>query len=292
MSRMQRFKGGVWQAIGAISPSLELALRKRFSRSHGENWGYRTRVARSSSDNAFIPRVPEAGRLVDGFQIMHNGLRVLAGSYYGDGPITLLRKNKGVHEPQEERAFQEVLKAIKPGGVILELGAYWAFYSMWFCKEVPHARAFMVEPLKENLRFGERNFAANGFTGHFTQAYVGAKTSLADDGIKVICVDGFLEEHGIERLAILHCDIQGFELEMLHGAGHAIEQRRIDWLFISTHSDELHRECEAFLSQRGFVTLASVPMSESFSVDGVLVMRAQETSAIPALTISRRRQAT
>ena len=63
---------------------------------------------------------------------MHNGVLVQRGSYYGETATVLLELNRGVHEPQEERIFQEVLPYIPAGGSILELGAYWGFHSIWF----------------------------------------------------------------------------------------------------------------------------------------------------------------
>jgi hypothetical protein len=288
MSRLQRFKSFVWRSVQAVSPDLERQLRRRFSRSYHENWGYRTRQARACPDNAFIPRVPNAGMIVDGYQIMHNGLKVVLGSYYGEGPIRLLQKNKGVHEPQEERIFQEVLKTLAPGSVIVELGAYWGFYSMWFCRQVPQGRAYMVEPMAENMAYGEKNFAANGLKGHFTQAYVGKEPGVAEDGTRIIGVDDFLDKQAIEHVTILHSDIQGFEVEMLQGCARSIRQGRISWFFVSTHNEELHAACEQFFKENGFVIEASVTPAQCYSTDGVLVARAPGVTGIPPLSLSRR----
>lgn len=288
MTRLQRFKAGVWNALHNISPALEHQMKRRFSHSYHENWRYRTRLVRSSPDNDFIPRVPDAGLVAGRYQIMHNGLKIVAGSYYGDGPIRLLQKNRGVHEPQEERVFQEVLKAIRPGEIILELGAYWSFYSMWFCKEVPQARPFMVEPVAANIEFGRQNFAANGYDGHFVHAFVGAASGVAEDGTKIICVDDLAAELAIGHIAILHADIQGFELDMLQGCGRMFREHRIDWCFISTHSEDLHAACERHLSEQGFVIIASSSLAESFSWDGLLVARASRVASIPPIHLSKR----
>ncbi len=288
MSWLQRFKALVWKSIQWVSPALERQLRRRFSRSYHENWGYRTRQARACPDNAFIPRVADAGKIVNGYQVMHNGLKVVLGSYYGEGPIRLLEKNRGVHEPQEERVFQEVLKTLSPGGTIVELGAYWGFYSMWFCQQVPDARAYLVEPMAENMDYGQRNFAANGFKGRFTRAYVGKAPGVAEDGTRIIGVDDFLEKEAIGHVTILHSDIQGFELEMLEGSAKSIEQGRISWFFISTHNEDLHAACERHLREKGLVIEASITPEQCYSTDGVLVARAPKVTGIPPLSISRR----
>lgn len=291
MTRMDHLKAGVWNVCRRISPALEHQLRRRFSRSYWDStlaWKERARTVMSCPDNEFIPRTQEAGQISDGYQLMHNGLKVAVGSYYGSGPVKLLAKNRGVHEPQEERVFQEVLKVIPPGGTMVELGAYWAFYSMWFCKEVPNARVYMVEPAEVNLEFGRTNFRANGFDGHFTRAYVGGAPAIAEDGTRIICVDEFMAEHRLAHLDILHSDIQGFELEMLKGAEEVINRNGVDFMFISTHTEELHHQCEEFLTRRRFSTIASVPPSQSYSVDGVLVMRAAHAPMLGPIPISHR----
>ena len=219
---------------------------------------------------------------------MHNGLKVLVGSFYGEETKVLFSKTKGVHEPQEERIFGSVLKLIKPGSVMVELGAYWGFYSMWFCKEVARARPFLIEPIASHLEFGRKNFSLNGFRGDFTQAYVGRASSLSQDGSQVICVDDFAREKGIEQIAILHSDIQGFESDMLRGAEKMIREGRIDYYFISTHSENLHADCEAYLRQRGMKVLASINLAESFSMDGILVCANPAAVQPEPIELSRR----
>jgi hypothetical protein len=82
-----------------------------------------------------IPKVANAGEvesLTDGtrVQIMHNGVRLLAYSYYEDWTVEVIRRCRGHHEPQEERIFYEVLKHISDQAVMLEVGAYWCYYSL------------------------------------------------------------------------------------------------------------------------------------------------------------------
>ena len=64
-------------------------------------WRRRIDEVISSPDNAAIPRVPDAGKLQGHVLTMHNGVRVCANGYYGNGILNMLIENKGVHEPQE-----------------------------------------------------------------------------------------------------------------------------------------------------------------------------------------------
>src|SRR5688572_22798103 len=109
-------------------------------------WKNRITLVKQSPDNAKVHHATNAGQIFNDHQLMHNGLKITLGSYYDYGNTILLQENKGVHEPQEEYIFQEVIKFIPPGGCMFELGSYWAFYSMWFASEIQHARCIMIEP--------------------------------------------------------------------------------------------------------------------------------------------------
>jgi len=242
-------------------------------------------------DNAFIPRVAEAGRLERGWITMHNGIQVGALGYYGSGVLNMLMQNRGVHEPQEERAFGEVLRSIPAGGAMVELGAYWGFYSLWFNRAVPQARSFLIEPKSANIESGRRNFRHNGASAEFERAFVGAAEKPSLVGAPTISVDGFCRRRGFERLAMLHSDIQGAEVAMLEGACDMLGREAIDYVFISTHSNELHRLCTELLVGHGYRILASADLQETYSHDGLLVACSSRITAPSQIEISVRSSA-
>lgn len=249
-------------------------------------WRRRIRDVISSPDNAHIPRCEGAGVLDGGVLTMHNGIKVGGLSYYGAGIMNLLMQNKGVHEPQEERAFQDVLPWIGEGGAMLELGAYWGFYSLWFAESVAGARNFLLEPVIDNLEAGSLNFKLNGRQAVFEQAFVGEADQQGP--IPTVSVDSFMQRHAIDRLAILHSDVQGAELGMLHGAAQAFRSRLIDFLFVSTHGNDIHADCLRFIEENGYRILASANLDESFADDGVIVAISPEAQGPDALEISKK----
>ncbi|MEO1448474.1 MAG: FkbM family methyltransferase [Bacteroidota bacterium] len=234
-----------------------------------EDWKARIKMVQEAPDNALIPRHPDAGKLIGGDFVMHNGIRINPMSYYSSGNLVLLEANKGVHEPQEEYVFQEVLKSLEPGSVMIELGAFWAFYSLWFQEVVPEAKSYMVEPV--NVWQGQENFRLNRKKGVFKKAMVGAKPAKLDNGEEVVSVDSFVKAQNISRIDILHSDIQGYELDMLKGCEEVLRQGLVRYFFISTHSNELHDACVDFLKEAGFEILNSVNKDQSYAFDGLLV---------------------
>jgi len=195
----------------------------------------RFREVISDPINLLIERVPEAGLVQGSDVILHNGNRVpIVGnhSYYG-GFSNILALNRGVHEPLEEYVFQEVMRRMPEAPTMLELGAYWGHYSMWLKRLRPQASVILVEPEASYIAAGKHNFNRNGFTGEFIQAFVGNGRFE---------VDGFLQSRGMAHLDILHVDIQSYEAEMMAGARGALDRAAIDYMFVSTHSQALHRQ--------------------------------------------------
>ena len=213
--------------------------------------------------NLLIERVPMAGLVTDDKITLHNGLVVPTGVYYGDFS-SILAINRGVHEPLEEYVFQEVLHQLDPAEPIemIELGSYWAHYSMWLKSRFPEARTTCVEPDYENLEAGRANFALNGMSGTFIQAMV------AD---KKFRIDAFLAKEPPRTIDILHADIQGYEIEMLIGSAKSLADRHIQRIFVSTHSQELHQNVIEFLKKLGYRIDVSADYSdETTSCDGLI----------------------
>ena len=252
-------------------------------------------------DTESIPKVPGSGELFSengrSFQRMHNGLKIPEGIYHEAWMVEIIRHLRGHHEPQEEKVFWRVLQEIPPGACMMELGAYWGYYSMWFQKSVPGAVCHLIEPNADKLVSGKQCFAANGMTGSFTRAFIG---SVSDpnaifedwDGKKYpvakVCLDDYLAEHRISFIHLVHSDIQGDELDMLLGARRALEENRIGYFFISTHSGKIHESCLAFLKERRFHVVSAYTPTESYSEDGLIVARAPTLPGVRKVKISKR----
>ncbi|MEM7685051.1 MAG: FkbM family methyltransferase [Pseudomonadota bacterium] len=244
-----------------------------------------------------VPRVDDAGecRVDDSgyaVQIMHNGLKVLYGRYYGNWVNEIIKRLNGVHEPQEEWVFHSILPHVASGSAMIELGCYWGYYSMWFAKAVPEARNFLVEPHPRQMQTARTNFEINGLSADFTIGYVGSypeqKKKIQEQRVGELprfTIPEFMDLKGLDRIGLLHSDIQGHEEEMLDGAREVLAQRRIDWLFISTHGRR-HPACREILTDAGYRLLAEHGVGGSASADGLLVAQNPDLPEIPPIEIS------
>jgi Methyltransferase FkbM domain len=224
--------------------------------------------------NVLIERVPQAGTVEGNDVYLHNGNRVPVsgdGAYYGSFS-SLLVINRGVHEPVEEFVFQEILKRVQTAPRMIELGAYWAHYSMWLKRVKPQAVVIMVEPDPKNLAAGQANFGRNGFEGEFIQASVGKGHWELDD---------FFATRGLAHLDILHVDIQGAEAELLDGGRRTLGNAQVDYLCVSTHSQALHRSVADALTGLGYrVEVSSDFDNETTSSDGFIFAASQRVQPI------------
>ena len=238
-----------------------------------------------------VPRRPGAGQLqvladATRVQIMHNGIRVLAGGYCGEWMTQLIARCRGCDEPQEERVFHEVMARLPSNATMLELGGYWSFYSLWFLSRGKNRRAVVVEPDPKHLRVGQINARLNALAPTFIHGFAGGTASPAmrfqteESGeilVPRVSVPHLMEVQAIERLDLLHCDIQGAEFEALSSCTELFERRRIQFVFISTHDFRIsghpltHQRCLTVIRNCRGQIIAEHDVHESYSGDGLIV---------------------
>lgn len=218
--------------------------------------------------------------LKEGVLTLYNGVKVYNQSYYGNFSDILLLNN-GVHEPSEEYLFQKVLSRIKnKSPLMIELGSYWAFYSMTFLKEFENGKTICVEVGDEELQIGKTHYRLNEFKGDFIQAKVGNGGWSVDD---------YVQQNKITKIDILHSDIQGYEKEMLEGARITLQNRLVDYMFLSTHSNDLHDECIRILHDCNYKVIAQVNLTNTYCEDGIILAVSpdikMDSIALPQRTI-------
>jgi FkbM family methyltransferase len=251
---------------------------------------FRIAMTTSCRDCDNIPKVPRAGSVVEEngqhVQIMHNGVRVIAGGYDGDWMTEIIKQLKGHHEPQEEAVFHEILKALPERATMVELGGYWSYYSLWFLQSAPqHRRSIVVEPDPHHLDVGRLNASLNGRSIEFIQASVGEVVSDLIEFeshtsgtilIPQVSIPSLMRDRNIEILDILHCDTQGAEISVLKSCMNLLKEKRIRFGVFSTHARDFtndsltHQRCLAMIQAFGGQILAEHEVHESYSGDGLI----------------------
>ena len=253
----------------------------------------RTLMTISCADCAAIPKVADAGRVIsspDGsIQVMHNGLKVVAGGYYGDWMTHVIRALRGHHEPQEELLFNQIIDSTRNNSLFVELGSFWSYYSLWYLHSVPGSRAICVEPDPANLELGRRNVTLNGFANRvgFYQAYIGEvalegcpfRTESTQEQVILPCfnMDRIRELSNDQTVEVLHIDAQGAELGFLQSMRGAVAAGAVRFLVVSTHHSSIsgskttHQDCVRAIRAMNGTVLAEHDVQESFSGDGLII---------------------
>jgi len=125
---------------------------------------------------------------------------------------------------------------------------------MWMKQVAPDAQTICIDVDPECLGIGWSHYTLNGFTGIFQNYRIGSSG---------IPVQG--------RIDLLHCDIQGDEVEMLIAEAGRFNRSMIDYVFISTHSMNGHNQCTDLLIQYDYHIIAEVDPAHTFCEDGIIV---------------------
>jgi FkbM family methyltransferase len=252
----------------------------------------RVRLTTSCRDADRIPKVDNAGTVLatpDGpVQVMHNGVLIVEGCYYGEWMTDIIRTLRGHHEPQEEVVFHEIverLAADTPRPTMFELGAFWAYYSLWALQRIPDTRVILVEPDPNNLQVGRANLALNGRRADILQAAVGSDAEpphtffCESDGqtrlVPTESLPSLLTRFDVPFLDLLLLDVQGAELAVLEGARDVLAER-VRFVMVSTHHHAIsgdpatHQHCLQLLRDLGAHIVAEHTVAESFSGNGLI----------------------
>lgn len=239
-----------------------------------------------------IPKVDDAGQFVqigtDTVQIMHNGLRVIAGGYHGDWMAHIIRGLRGHHEPQEELVFHSLLRYARHNSLFVELGAFWAYYSLWYLKEIPGSEAICIEPDPLHIETGRTNARLNGMSDRtqFHEAWIGGQahpeiamlceTTQEMRSLPMLDMSSIVDMANDRVVEFLHIDIQGAELSFINSMEQAISEGRIRFLLVSTHhraisgSATTHEDCVVAIRRLGGHVLCEHDIQQSFSGDGLI----------------------
>jgi FkbM family methyltransferase len=205
----------------------------------------------------------------------------------------VISRLNGHHEPQEELAFYKIIQRLKldldvaKKPVMIELGSFWAYYSLWFLEDFPDADVYCVEPDLNNLEVGKLNFESNSRKGTFIQSAIASElsefttfiTESTNDEISVrtFRFEEFSRNYNISEVDILLLDIQGAELECHQDLANNLNLISFRYIFVSTHdlsisgSPTTHQDCLEILNKLGAHIIVEHSVSESFSGDGLIV---------------------
>jgi FkbM family methyltransferase len=251
----------------------------------------------SCPDADAVPKVPHAGecRGHNGqrVQIMHNGLLVEEGGYYGAWMAETIRALRGHHEPQEEVVFHHIIERLAADGgtpAMIEFGSYWTYYGLWFCHAIPTGHVVALEPDPAWLDVGRRNAALNSYGDRirFVHAAIGehpgdlmAFTAESDSRTHHVPqhdLASLMAATDLPRVDLILADVQGAETILIERARAQFDTGRVRFMVVSTHHHSIsgdpltHQNALKRLTDAGAHVIAEHSVGESVSGDGLIAV--------------------
>ena len=193
--------------------------------------------------------------------IEYNGLKLLC------GPGAFPGSGKPSDHKREHEVFNKVLDCIeKRCPVMIEVGAFWALWSLLFKQRFEDGRCILIEPNKAHLEIGRANFELNGFEYSSYPGGVFIQNSDSEISREIDFFEVLVKEE-ITRIDILHMDIQGSELAFLEYLNGDLLSMTNN-IVVATHSGENHCSCKKILHKNKFIILHDTDYSKD--LDGFL----------------------
>lgn len=168
----------------------------------------------------------------------------------------------------EKKLLAVIRRELRPGDVALDIGANIGVVSLFCATRVgPTGRVFAVEALRQNHELLERNVRRAGFSNRITTAHcaLGAEektivirfdettenwgnTSLLDQSgasqqeVRMQRLDQLWEKWGRPHIQLVKLDVEGFEAEVLKGAGRLLQESPPAFWIVEFNPDYLARE--------------------------------------------------
>lgn len=189
-----------------------------------------------------------------------------------------------VRESLGEREIDGYLCYYRPqtGAVIVNAGAYHGYFALYLSRKIgARGRVLCFEPEPHNIRLLRKNIAANGATNItvFPKALWSSQATLplitrgsgstvgraagAVQTAPAVTLDNELERHGITRVDLLTMDIEGAELEAIHGCRRTIMANPGIQLAIASYhrrdGEQTWRQLEKILTSWGLHVRTEFP---------------------------------
>lgn len=150
-----------------------------------------------------------------------------------------------------ERELSPLLKPLSSGiRSAVDVGAALGEYTLFLLLKTSAERVFSFEPLEDLVPRLRHHLELNGLKDD-RRLELHPKFLRSFNSDDSVSADTLAQ--WIQPPCFIKMDIEGGELEVLRASSRILAMPDIRWL-IETHSDDLHRECEALLKSSGYKT--------------------------------------
>ena len=172
----------------------------------------------------------------------------------------------------ELKKQKQIVKYLKPGMVVYDIGAHVGFYTLLFSRAVgPEGRVYAFEPFPDNLLFLKKHSCLNKLGNVLIEQYavsdsngkvifypnqesnytgsiirINQSDKLNGITVKTVALDKYVYHENNSPPDLIKMDIEGAEYQALSGMENIIKNGN-PILFLSLHGPEVARECSYFI---------------------------------------------
>jgi hypothetical protein len=153
---------------------------------------------------------------------------------------------------------------------MIELGSNWSYYSLLFKHILGKEKTLniMVEPHEESFKLSLEHFKLNNCDGIFYNKGITASTLNKD----FVTLHEILKLNNLFNIDILHCDIDGSEMELIRNDFAFFERGVARYIFLFTHSNDINNQCKEFFKSFPYKLVHEFP-NGSQGGDGLLIFK-------------------
>ena len=191
-----------------------------------------------------------------------------------------------------EKCCLELKSSNQSNYSMIELGSNQAYYSLLFkhILGVNRTLNIMIEPWIGHMERSKSQFALNNCEGIYYNNSVGGKTwgfmvdpQLAsfnhEDYKGEIHLDQVLNDNGLQKIDLLHCDIDGSEENFIKSHYDFFKNHKVHYVFMLTHGGTSHDFCKNSFSDFNYELLYESPPC-SVGSDTLLVYKRKEPALL------------
>lgn len=204
------------------------------------------------------------------------GFKVSVNQFHGKVSEDYYDESEEILIKEFEKQCLQLKNENKINYSMIEVGSNQCYYSLLFKHILGKQKTLniMIEPHPPYFEQGKIEFQLNSCEGVFYNRGIGNSWKIGNKTFDVapITFHEILKNNNLNEVDIIQADIDGSELFLLESESEFFKQHKTKYLFLGTHSHELHQDCLKKLEDYNYKIILN-DMSFKIGYDSLIVAK-------------------